>query len=89
MSWFSCTVGPPETMRWPMAAGEGKSAGVQRIGYEFEGHGTGGQSRRLIDQLFAGRVLDPEIAQIGADAVDRALVELASVRRCRLRKLKT
>jgi len=31
----------------------------------------------LIDKLFAGGVLDPELAQIGADAVDRALVQLA------------
>jgi hypothetical protein len=33
----------------------------------------------LIDQLFACGVLDPELAQIGADAVDRALVELGAL----------
>ena len=50
-------------------------AGVQRVGHQLEGHGAIGQSRRLIDQLVALGVLDPELAQIGADAVDRALEE--------------
>ena len=59
-----------------MAAGAGKSAGVQRVGHQLEGHGARGQSRGLIDQLFAVGILDPEFAQIGADAVDRAFVEL-------------
>jgi hypothetical protein len=31
----------------------------------------------LIHQLFACGVLDPELAQIGANAVDRALVQFA------------
>ena len=30
-------------------------AGVQRIGHQLEGHGAGGQGRRLIHQLFAAR----------------------------------
>jgi hypothetical protein len=52
-------------------------AGVKRVGHQLEGDGARGQGRSLIDQLFAVGVLDPELAQIGADAVDRALVELA------------
>ncbi len=51
-------------------------AGVQRVGHQLEGHRAVGQSRGLIDQLLAVAVLDPELAQIGADAVDRALEEL-------------
>ena len=51
-----------------------KVGGVQRVGHQLEGHGARGQSRCLIDELFARRVLDPELAQIGADAVNRALV---------------
>ena len=50
-----------------------KVAGVQRVGHQLEGHGALGQSRSLIDELLALGVLDPELAQIGADAVHRAL----------------
>ena len=56
----------------------GEVAGVERVGDQLEGHGAVGQRGRLIDELFAVGVLDPELAQIGADAVDRALVELAA-----------
>jgi len=55
----------------------GEVAGVKRVGDQLEGNRTIGQGRRLIHQLVAAGVLDPEFAQIGADAVDRALVELA------------
>jgi hypothetical protein len=48
---------------------------VQRIRHQFEGNGPGRQGRGLIDQLYPLGVLDPELALIGADAVDRALVE--------------
>jgi hypothetical protein len=53
----------------------GKVAGVERIGHQLEGYGAIGQSRSFINQLFARSVLDPELALIGADAVDRALME--------------
>jgi hypothetical protein len=76
MSWFSCTVGPPQTMRWPMAAGAGKSPECSASATSLKATARVGQRRRLIHQLFAVGVLDPELAQIGADAVDRALVSL-------------
>jgi len=47
--------------------------GVERVGHHLEGHGAVRQSRSLIHQLLARCVLDPELAQIGADAVYRAL----------------
>ena len=50
-------------------------AGVQRIGYQLECHRTTGHGWRLIHQLLAAGVLDPELAQVGADAVDSALEE--------------
>jgi hypothetical protein len=50
---------------------------VKRVGNHLEGHGAVGQGRGLIDQLLAVGVLDPELAQIRADAVDRAFEELA------------
>ena len=34
-----------------------------------------GQRRRLVHQLLAVRILDPELAQVGADPIDRALKE--------------
>jgi hypothetical protein len=49
---------------------------VERVGHQLEGNGPIGQGGGLIDQLFAGGVLDPELALVGADAVHRALVEL-------------
>ncbi len=52
-------------------------SGVKRVGHKFEGNGARGQGRILIDQLVAVGVLDPETALIGADAVDRAFMELA------------
>jgi len=45
---------------------------VKRVGNHLEGYGAVGQGRGLIDQLLAVGILDPELAQIGADAVDRA-----------------
>ena len=59
--------------------GRGEVAGVQRVGHQLEGHGARGQSRGLIDELLARGVLDPELAQIGADAVHRALEELVAL----------
>ncbi len=50
---------------------------VERVGNHLEGHGAIGQSRSLIDEFLARGVLDPELAQLRADAVDRALVQLA------------
>ncbi len=50
--------------------------GVQRVGHQLESDGARGQSRRLIHQLLPVAILDPELAEIGADAVDRALVQL-------------
>ena len=60
-------------------------ARVQCIGHQLESDGAVGKRRCLIDQLFARSILDPKLAQIGADAVDRALVQLFAARRCRLR----
>ena len=51
-------------------------AGMERVGHQLEGNGAVGQGRGLIDDLFALCVLDPELAQIGANAVDCPLVEL-------------
>ena len=48
---------------------------MQRIRHQFEGNGAGRQGRGLIDHFFAFGILDPELTLIGADAVDRALVE--------------
>jgi len=39
---------------------------VQRIGYQLECHRTTGHGWRLIHQLLAAGVLDPELAQVGA-----------------------
>ena len=89
MSWFSLHGGAAANRAMADGRRGRELAGVQRVGHQLECHGAVGQSRRLIHQLFAGGVLDPELAQVGADAVDRALEELASVRRCRPRKLKT
>jgi hypothetical protein len=50
-------------------------AGVQRIGHELECHRSAGHGRRLIHQLLVGSVLDPELAEVGADAVDCPLKE--------------
>ena len=52
--------------------------GVQRVGYEFEGHGTIGQGRRLVDEFFAVGVFDPEFALVCADAIDGTLMQLAA-----------
>ena len=72
---FAALSGPPQTMRWPMAAGAGNSPELQRIGHQLESDGAVGQRRRLVHQLFAVGILDPELAEVGADAVDRALEE--------------
>ena len=50
-------------------------AGMQRIGDQLECHRACGQRRRLVHQLFSGAILDPELAQIGADAIHRAFVQ--------------
>ena len=50
-------------------------AGVQRVRHQLERHRAARHGRRLIHQLFAARIFDPELAQIGADAVDRTLEE--------------
>ena len=64
-----------------MADGRGgrEVAGVERVGDELEGDGARGQGRGLVDELLAVGVLDPELAQIGADAVDRAFEELGAL----------
>ena len=64
-------------------------AGVERVGNQLESDGAVGQRRGLIDELVAVGVLDPELALVGADAVDRALVELCPLGRRRLRTQKT
>jgi hypothetical protein len=51
---------------------------VEGVGNHFESHCASRHCRGFIHQLFAGRVLDPELAQIGADAVDRAFKELGA-----------
>ncbi len=51
-------------------------AGVKRVDHELECHGEAGHRRRLVHELFAAGVLNPEFAEVGADAVDRALVQL-------------
>ena len=63
-----------------MADGRGsrEGAGVERVGDQLEGDGAVGQRRRLVDELVAVGVLDPELAEIGADAVDSAFDELAA-----------
>ena len=48
---------------------------MQCVCHQFEGNGARGQRRGLIDQLLTLVVLDPELALIGADAVDCALVK--------------
>ena len=67
----------------------GEVGGVERVGDEFEGHGTVGQSGGLIDELLAVGVLDPELALIGADAVDRALKEAIALAVSWLHRQKT
>jgi hypothetical protein len=54
-------------------------AGMKRVGHQLECDGAGGQGRGLIHQLLAGGILDPELSLVGADAVDRALVELGAI----------
>jgi hypothetical protein len=51
---------------------------VERVGDQLESYGAIGESRSFVYELVAGRVLDPELAQIGADAVDRALMEFGA-----------
>ena len=58
-----------------MAAGSREVAGVERVGDELESNGAIGQRRGLVDKLFARRVFDPELAEVGADAVNRTLEE--------------
>jgi hypothetical protein len=48
---------------------------VQRVRHQLERHRAAGHGRRLIHQFFAARIFDPELAQIGADAVYRTLEE--------------
>ena len=62
----------------PNGSRGGEVARVQRIRNQLECDRSVGQRRRLIHQLLARCILDPELAQIGADAVNRALVQLAS-----------
>ena len=49
---------------------------MERVGNQLEGNSAIGQRRRLVDDLLALRVLDPELAVIRADAIDRAFKEL-------------
>ena len=59
---------------------DGEIARVERIGYELKCYCGVGNGGRLIDELAAGCVLDPETALIEiADAVDCALVEFAAL----------
>jgi len=50
-------------------------ARFERIGYQLEGNRAAGHCRCLIHQLLIRRVFDPELPQIGANAVDRAFKE--------------
>ena len=52
-------------------------AGIERIGNQLESNRAIRQSGRLIHQLVACGILDPELALIGADAVHCALVQFA------------
>jgi hypothetical protein len=52
-------------------------AGVQCVGHQPEGNRPVRQSRRLIHQLVAISILDPETALIRADPVHRAFMQLA------------
>ncbi len=79
MSWFSLHRGAAADHAMADGRRGGEVAGVERVGDQLEGHGAVGQRGRLIDELVAVGVLDPELAQIGADAVDCALVELAAL----------
>ena len=69
--------------------GAGKSIAAQRVGHQPESHRARGQRRRLIHQLAALRILDPELAQVGADAVHRAFKERGRAGRRRLHKWRT
>ena len=59
----------------PNGSRDRELARVQRIGHQLERHRTAGHGWRLIHQLFAGGILDPELAEVGTDAVDRTLEE--------------
>ena len=63
----------------PDGLGGGKVAGVEGVGHQLEGDGAVGKSGGKVEQLFALGVFDPELAQLGADAVDGALEDFGSL----------
>src|ERR1019366_8344213 len=54
-------------------------ARMQRVCYKCKSHCACRQGRRLVDELLAFSILDPEFAEIGADAVYRAFVKLGAL----------
>ena len=52
---------------------------MQSFGNQLECDGAIGQRGRFVDELFAFGILDPELAMIGADAVDRAFEDLCAL----------
>ena len=52
---------------------------AERVGNQPESDRARRQRRRLVHQLAARRILDPELSQIGADAVHRAFKEAVAL----------
>jgi len=60
----------------PMADRPGsRQVGVEGVGHKLEGNRAVGQRGGLIDELFSAFILDPELALVGPDAVDRPFKE--------------
>ena len=57
--------------------GRGKLAGVERVGDQLECDRTVGQRGRLVEELLALAILHPELAEVGADAIDGAFEDLS------------
>ena len=59
----------------PDRLGGRELARVERVGHQLERDRTAGQRRRLVHQLLAVRILDPELAQIGSNSINCAFKE--------------
>ena len=69
------TVGPPQTILWPMAVGLGWAGSLEGVSDQAEGGGEVGDLGRFFFDLFARLVLQPEFGGF-ADSFDRAFEEL-------------
>ena len=49
--------------------------GVERVGHQLERDCASGQRGGLIHDLLVVGVLDPELSEVGADAVDGAFIQ--------------